>query len=377
METMARILFLDQFASLGGGQMVLIELCRIFRDLGWKVTAAFPVGGEVERRIVNLGGVQIHPLPALDLNPGEKNLSDLLAMARFSAGQLGLLKLLNDFDVIYVNGPRLFPLMWALSFLRKNQKFIYHVHLDHSRGQKELILRVLRSPHTSRLIVNSEFTKARLKEHHPDFDRSNKVLMLENGLSPLYADLPFRPPELAGNKLRFVTVGRISPEKGQGFVIDLAKQYPDTTFYLVGAPDFSDKSFSDYLRTQAPQNVIFAGKTLDVPKFIKDNQISAAIVPSQVNESFGLVAIEAMAASCATLVSERGELPNIAKRTGAWTFKDQGELDKAVRRLMAFDEIELGYLIKNQFEAVKQHYAMERFESQVKQLALGLLGPNN
>lgn len=365
---MKRILFLDQYASFGGGQAVLLELCRMFRDKGWEVTAAFPGGGEVERRMKQIEGIKFEILEPLDLTVGKKTLKDVFKLAKYSVEQLKLLPLIDKNDVIYVNGPRLFPMIWGFSFLRTQKKYVYHIHLDHSRTEKELILRILRTPQTTRIIVNSEFTKSRLLEYHKDFGRSEKLNLLENSLNASYSNLTYRPPEFAGKKLRFVTVGRISSEKGQGFIIDLAKQHPDQMFYLVGAPDFSDAQFSDYLRKQAPQNVIFAGKTTDVPKFIKDNQISAAIVPSQVNESFGLVAIEAMACSCATIVSDRGELPNIAKRTGAWVFKDHGELEKSIVRLMSFDEIELGYLVKQQFDAAKEIYSVHRFEDRIAKL---------
>lgn len=373
---MKRILFLDQYATLGGGQTVLLQLCPLFRDLGWKVTVAFPMGGEVERRMRQIQDIKIVHLDPLELSSGKKTLKDVWQLAKYSIKQLKLLSLIDQNDVVYVNGPRLFPIAWGISFLRPRNKFIYHVHLDHSRSEKELILRILRNPHTTKVIVNSEFTKSRLLEFHKDFGRSEKIQLLENALGPQYTDLTYRPPQHAGKSLRFVTVGRISSEKGQGFIVDLAKLHPDQLFFLVGAADFSDSKFSDYLRQNAPQNVIFAGKTTDVPKFIRDNQISAAIVPSQVNESFGLVAIEAMASSCATIVSDRGELPNIAKRTGAWVFKDHGELGKSIQRLMEFDEIELGYLVKGQFDAAKKLYSPARFESDVKKLAGDLVIPS-
>jgi hypothetical protein len=76
-----------------------------------------------------------------------------------------------------------------------------------------------------------------------------------------------------------------------------------------------------------------------------------------------------MACSCATIVSDKGELPNIAKRTGAWVFRDHGELEKSVVRLMSFDEIELGYLVKSQYDAAKSIYSYTGFEARIAKLS--------
>jgi glycosyltransferase involved in cell wall biosynthesis len=113
-----------------------------------------------------------------------------------------------------------------------------------------------------------------------------------------------------------VYVGRIVPEKGVESLLrafsNCVQENPDAFLLMVGAVA---QEFASYLNQLIRElglrddQIHLAGHSSD-PQFYF-GAADVAVVPSIVEESFGLTAVEAMACGTLTLVSDSGELPNL------------------------------------------------------------------
>ncbi len=110
---------------------------------------------------------------------------------------------------------------------------------------------------------------------------------------------------------RIAYVGRISEEKGPDIFIRLAKQLPNTNFFLYGdGPNFES------LQVSKPQNTYFLGKKNNMAPYWDD--ISLLIMPSR-QEGLPLAAIEAMARGIPVLASNVGQLGQlICHKSNGW-----------------------------------------------------------
>jgi glycosyltransferase involved in cell wall biosynthesis len=117
-----------------------------------------------------------------------------------------------------------------------------------------------------------------------------------------------------------VTVGRINPRKGLECFVKacalIARKHPDVRFAIVG--DTADASEEDYLRTlQALANDLAVSDRLKfVPARRNIAELMSAIdifVMTSVNEGFGRVIIEAMAARRPVVASEVGGILDIVR----------------------------------------------------------------
>lgn len=361
---MKSVIFLDQYASIGGGQVVLLELIRIFKKHGWKVDLAAPVGGDLEK----LAPVDaLIPIPELKLSVGEKNPIDMVKALMGTLESASLLAKLKNYDLIYVNGPRLAPIVWMSSPMLKKNSVIYHLHLDHSELQKRFFLRVLGSPATHSLIANSPYVLDKLIELDPKIKDHPKLALIPNSLREAYKHTTLRPSDLS-RQASVAVIGRISKEKGQDRVIPLAKSHPQVKFYMIGESDFSEPDFLNNLKSRAPENMIWTGRVAHLEDFIRQNNISISIVPSRAPESFGLVAIESMAASCFTLVSQVGELANLSRQTGCWSFEDDRDLGGKFSEIINLEPEEFRSKVKEQFDKTQKFFSPEKFEQSILEL---------
>jgi hypothetical protein len=105
------ILCLEQFSSLGGGQLALTDLLPALRERGWRVRVALPGEGPLAAKIRELH-FSLDILPSGSYSNGRKTLSDAaryaLELPRLSRA-IGSLLAGHDIDLLYVNAPRLLP----------------------------------------------------------------------------------------------------------------------------------------------------------------------------------------------------------------------------------------------------------------------------
>lgn len=356
---MKSVAFIDQYSTFGGGQTVLLQLIRIFLAKQYSVTVLAPMKGELEARLKAEFGDAIlyRNLQELKLTQSKKNLLDYCRVLFSPILLLRHINNLNAHSMVYLNGPRWFWAWWIVNkFL--SIRSVYHIHLDHSKIEKMLISKIAKNQ-KNLVVCISKFVYSRLTQSCPELKDSKNVVVVENGLSSRFSNLQYESRTASKN---VAVIGRLSREKGQDLIVNVARLLPSFKFYIIGGADFAGLDFERQLKLEAPSNVIFLGKVSDIAKCLSENNILYSIVPSKWEEPFGLTAIESMAMSCITFVSERGELTNIAKNTGAFIFKNEEELVGLLKSISEDTEPKLGELSFAQYSETLKYYSLERFE---------------
>ncbi|MDX1918727.1 MAG: glycosyltransferase family 4 protein [Candidatus Caenarcaniphilales bacterium] len=366
-----KILLLDQYSQIGGGQRIFVDLAQIFKRANFDLTLAYPHGGELEALIDEKFGNLLAQVEIKSpyLNAGAKTLKDFWSMLIYFFYFLRFRSLLQRHDYVYVNGSRLFLPVWFLSFFVK-AKFIYHVHLNHSLLEKTFIRLIESAPHTAYLIVNSNFVYRELVKFDSIFEASPRVVLIENTLSETFSDLPFinRFNDEQTDPMYIAVIGRVSPEKGQAILLKIAPLFPNTAFFVIGDSDFTDAQYLNELKRAEISNIIFAGKVSDIKEAIDELRIQVSLVPSTWDEPFGLVAIESMANSCLTIVSAKGELPHIAQETGAMVYETEENLTMMIESLLQTPRSKLKEQAYLQHYKTIEHYHYRRFEAMILSL---------
>jgi len=359
------IVLFDQYSFLGGGQAVLLSITEAACRVAEQVVLAVPTGGALELAIRQRFGsrVEIVHTPELQLNHGRKGVFDIAKLIFHSIGMvIRHWWLVRRADLIHVNGARQFLGVIFLSVLsRKN--CCYHVHIDHSNIEKRLIWLAASLTTTRCVIINSHFVMSRLLQEVKSLANNPKMICIENSLDRIYEGRNFidRYAYCEKGSLNVVVLGVIRPEKGQDIAIELARRDGRIQVNLIGRIGDGAEKWVAQLQSTAPSNVTFHEPVLDVPAMFDRLGAHVNLVPSQWEEPFGLVAIEGMACSCITMVSNSGGLADIATKTSAVCCNDIEEMSMAIDRVFSYTSPEKTALAKKQFDAAMSLYRPERF----------------
>jgi glycosyltransferase involved in cell wall biosynthesis len=353
-----RILFLDQYGDVGGGQTVLLSLLDAAD--GFDAVAVLAPRGALEQAVRERSGGAVAYIPCAQprLSQGRKRLGDAFRLLGSIIALAWHLPLLRQQDVIYVNGLRHLPAMLLLAPLLK-AKIIYHVHLDHSAVEKRLIRLAAGQRVTHAVVSNSSFVQKRLQ--------TPKSLLIENALDSRFAYLPFRD-RFTQPLSRAAVCGTVRPEKGQDVAAAAIASHPDITLYIIGRDGDGAEGWIRALRMGAPANLIFDGGARNLAGRLDELGIQLNVVPSQWDEPFGLAAIEGMACSCLTIVSGKGGLSDIAARTGALVAADAVALSAILAELRVEPPLALAARARAQHDAAQAAYAPARFEAEIRTL---------
>ncbi len=358
-KTIPAVTFIDQFgATIGGGQRILLECMRVAREHGLRIHLLAPLGGELESEVrARFGSViDLQHLPELALAVGKKRKRDLARLALTPGDLLHHRATLSHSSLVYVNGPRWIPGWLTLNAVLRRPT-ILHLHLVHSASERVLISAAARLPSTW-VVAASQFILDTLSLP----GGSQRVRVVTNGLTQSLSRTRF---SWRAGPVRAAVIGRIASGKGQHLVVELARKHPEVKFHVIGDHDFSEPDYARQLRSNAPSNVIFDGKVRDLAAHLDQNEINVSLVPSVVEEGFGLVAIESMAMSCLTLVRNRGGLKEIAARTGALAFERDDELDPRFEEILARSDSQRSALAQAQHRATLAEYGHGRFDQQL------------
>lgn len=204
------------------------------------------------------------------------------------------------------------------------------------------VARPLLLKHVDQFNVLSSFQATRFTEWGVPKERlavvPNFVSLPESGNSSV--------PAGSGTYVGFL--GRVSPEKGIGVLLDAARMCPDIPFRIAGhmiAMPAADQG--------VPGNVRFIGELTpsEVPGFLAGARFSVA--PSIWYEAFGLVAVEAMLAARPVIASEIVAFADIVEhnRTGVLVRPgDAAQFAAEIKRLWAAPQLctDLGEAAKEQ-----------------------------
>lgn len=362
---MKKIVFIDQYGSLGGGQQVLVELIQAALTLPCDVAALIPAGSCADK-IASMG-VHVEHIHECRLNNGKKSFTDAL---RFIGNGLRVFfqqrNILKRADIIYVNGNRLMPVALLCMFFWA-KKAVFHIHLDHSKLEKTIFSYVIKFKYTAAIIAPSVFIRDRLRQLSPFF-KNAKLRLVENGLDSRFSHVPFQD-RFSGTTIRHVgIVGRISPEKGQDVLPDLARTFPQLTFHILGNAAFSNKSYEQQLQAATPANVIFHGWVDDLPEKINEIGLQLCLVPSRCMEAAPLVPLQLLAMGCLVAVRSLGSLADIAKQLSLPSFHADQEIPACLQALLQTPPAQLAQQSRQNYTAVMAQYNHAAFQQRLRTL---------
>ena len=338
---MSRILFVESWTELGGGQRLMLDLVEHLSGRGHICAVAFPGAGPV-RELLQKRDVETfeYALPALPA--GSKTLLDrarFLAGARGSAASLWEIGRGFGADLLFCMGGRP-ALTAALAARRLNVPVVCSVQLIYRGSERRLLGWCFGRPEMASVTFCS--TAAAAPFGHLD----GKASLVPNWVSPVFLEAPLRGRADAESVVVGV-LGRISRTKGQRLFLEallpLLEEDPRLRLAIGGASDFEDPSEERLLGRLIAQSghadrVLFGG-AVDALAFL--DSLDVLVVPSLWEEPFGLVAVEGMARALPVVATRSGALPEIVDQgtTGFIVGRDPSELRAAVARLVGDPEL--------------------------------------
>ncbi len=330
-------------------------------------------GGGLEEQINHRFNkiVKVVGIPSPNLTFGSKSVIDVIRILFYSISFIKYWKYFSKHDVWHINSSRLLlPLGFAGLFF--NKKIYFHVHLDHHWYEKLIILVMLRLGVFTKVICCSGFVLSRLAQYSNYFKRSQKCVAVVNSLTYEMEALGFDNRFNVGVPYwNIAVIGWIAKSKGQDLVSELPKRFPFVRLYFIGDIAPGEEEFYCSLKGDAGSQVSFVGHVVDVSTVIRDLKIHCSIVPSRVEESFGLVAIESMANSCITFSTPMGGLKDIAEYSGHFLFSNKNDLINTFEHLTSLSCLELEIVARSQYENCKKHYSNERFDVEMLNVLTG------
>jgi glycosyltransferase involved in cell wall biosynthesis len=301
-----KILFLDQFADLGGAQRGLLDLIPAILERGWYAEAAVPGEGELPVRLRALG-VKTHSIPCGPYQAGPKLPRDLMRFSTDVPRQAARVKRIVEsarMDLLYVNGPRLLPAA-ALSVGRL--PLIFHAHSVLSSPWQARVAGWSLAWRRVPVIACSHFVARAFSPWTP----GARMRVVYNGVGPgPVAATRERAPRRIG------FVGRIAPEKGTLAFLSAARlllrEHPACRFVVCGAALFGDTSYELAVRDAARGlPVEFLGWREDAGVVMAGLDVLA--VPSSSAEAATRVILEAGAAGIPVVAYRAGGIPEVVQ----------------------------------------------------------------
>jgi len=376
-----KILFLEQYSQISGGQKCLLELIDGLDQSCYECYLALPDAGELLDEIQKRG-IKYFILPIGKYSLGRKNFLDVLGfMVRNLFLVFLLIRLIRKyrFDLIYANAPRTFVFG---TFAAKicGIPILWHLHIIIG-GIERRICRIMMGIGVSKVIVVSNTVKRVLIK--PGEKLEEKIDVVYNGIDAskfniVFEDDKFRKEIGVARDCNLIGyIGRIAAGKGIEDLILAAEkvieEVPNTKLLIVGAELFNlgKHSYKDELvaliKALGLMNCfIFTGGRKDIANILAS--IDVLVVPSRAPESFGLVVLEGMASGKVVIASNQGGPAEIIKDGFDGILfepRNHNELSaKLIKLLRTADEIKM--IGKNARRTVLERYTVNNYRKKIE-----------
>ena len=313
-----KILFLDQSGKLGGAELCLLDLAKVYPEA---LLGLFEDGQFRQLAEQNQVSVKVLSDRAIAVRKASSWLTGLSSLSQLIPLVANVTQLSRSFDLIYANTPKALIVGAIASFIGRCP-LVFHLHdilsLDHFSAANRWLMVALCNRFASRVIAVSQ---ASLTSFIEAGGRSEIAVKVYNGFQPEDYDRSSekRQPNSAqqlrdrlGLDDRFVIghFSRLSPWKGQHILIDaLTHCSTDVTAVLVGDALFGEQDYVQELHSQVARlglsdRVHFLGFRSDiVPLMTMCDLITHT---STAAEPFGRVIVEAMLCGKSVIAAQAG-----------------------------------------------------------------------
>lgn len=363
-----KILFVDQYAQMGGAQQCLLDVLSAVAAAGGRAELCLLGPGPLVRSACEAGAeVFVEPFGSYSstrkpIAEVPRYVADSSRLTRALAAKIEV----SQPDLVYVNGPRpLAAAAWAAR--RKDVPLVFHCHSRISQPAASRLANLALRMGRTHLIACCRFAAEPVKSAVGD----GRFHLIYNGVrGPRPGD---RPARATGEK-RVGVIGRIAPEKGQAEFVDAARlvlnQVPDCRFVICGEPLFADLAVERYAREVRRRSqglpIEFLGWRDDVYSVIAG--LDAVVVPSVREPATTRVILEAFACGVPVVAFASGGIGEILtdKETGLLAREQNaGALAAEIVALLRSGDGELSRMGDNGRREWRSHYTVERFQQDV------------
>lgn len=279
--------------QLGGVQVLVGDLARGLSGRGHAVTLLAPLGSRVPGvRIPSLEIDEAALRPA-SFAPNAVRVDDAAQVAAFAAARAWLDRHALEFDLVHAHA---FDAPAFRAFRAARLPVLHTLHLPPLHADVASAVREL--GRTAVLIAVSEASARSWRGAGVPVDR-----VVPNGI-PL-ARIPFGATR--GRYLLYV--GRLAPEKGPEVAIRAAKAVGRPLRLVGGIYDAA--FFAGEVAPLLGRRATYLGHRRRTEVFRLMAGAAAVLMPSRLDEPFGLVAVEAQAAGAPVVAYARGALPEL------------------------------------------------------------------
>ncbi|MGH9621899.1 MAG: glycosyltransferase family 4 protein [Bryobacteraceae bacterium] len=312
-----KLLCLDQFASIGGGQRSLLDLLPDFSQCGWDVTVAIQGSGPFAD-LLHENGYRTYTLPSQSYSSTKKPpveiLKYLIALPYLTEAVQQIVEH-EKAGLLYVNGPRLLP---SAAWVARKVKIPLVFHCHNRLFQESAIILAGEA-----LRITNAWTVASCRyaaDPVRDYIWPQRLNVIYNGIECVAPNKPLR----LADRFQIGLIGRVEKGKGQMEFVQAAKlvaqKFPRCRFRIVGSPLFSGSGYYRKVIAAAENtSVDFLEWQSDVSNIYSD--LDLLVVPSSALEATPRVILEAFSAGIPVLAFPCGGIPEIIdnNRTGFLT----------------------------------------------------------
>ncbi len=324
---MKNILIIHQSADLYGSDKVLLDLVRELPRADIHPIVVLPVSGPLREALAS-AGIETHICPVLKISRSSLTpvgFVKLIGEVPRAIRQLD--RIVNKRRISLVQSNTLAVMSGALWSRLRRIPHLWHVHeIIESPALIGKVFRRIVRLFSTKVVANSEATQKWLLNSEPKLSIKSSVIW--NGVELIevpddnvkYQSLRNTYTE-GGVAVSFGLVGRVNRMKGHELLIMAAESLAKKTtvpftLVFVGSPPPGQEHFLDTLKqrievSSVRDRIHLQGFTADVWPVWK--ALDVAVVPSTEPESFGLVAIEAMASGKPVIASAHGGLVEVVE----------------------------------------------------------------
>jgi len=371
-----KLLFIDQFGTLGGAQRVLLETLNSLDSVQYQSMVALGTDGDFREKLLG-DGIAVKKLPLGGYHSGKKTLLDMgrfLFRSLYCALVVACWVVRHRPNLLFANGPRTFICATLAGWLTR-RPVIWHLHNVLPQGVELSVLAVFsRWVHT--IIVCSQAAAQPLLERKPSLQP--KIRLIYNPVSRLKQPAPgevSRLQEAFGvrpEKVCIGILGRVTPFKGQWHFLQAARlvlqQTQEAHFFVIGSPaaDRTDQEYYRKLQLTVEQSgmknsVCFIEHQREVERYLA--MLDSVVVASQGPEAFPQTIIEAMSMGKAVIAPASGGIPELLEDGKTGLFAEVNEPNKlAATMLKLIHERDLcESLGRSAQERISRHDSRETF----------------
>lgn len=274
----------------------------------------------------------------------------------------------KKYDFIIVeNNMYLYKILYCVV----NSKFIFHLHNDIDNRNKPYSLCKFISNTASQVITCSEF----LKERFYSITKCNQIAVLNNCVDFkifTYSDMDRinlrKKYKLDKNDVVFLYIGRISEDKGIIPLIDSFELIKNKNFklFIIGDKENGDhhtiSMFNNLIESSVKSKYLGKIFNKDLYKFI--SMADSVVIPTIVEEAFGLVAIEAMSCGKPVIVANSGALTELVDHKCGFIFDKEQFAESFIDVVSEINDIaQLQEMGKNALKKVRNNpsYDSEKY----------------